>query len=103
MSVLHNEAYGFQRLWELNKCSNYIEALIFNINAKFSTCNTPIAGIDPNIDSSSNTFDTKLRSAPSSDILLVRRLEPNEKIRLAKYYLQFAAVNSQLKNHRKAS
>ena len=34
---------------------------------------------------------------------MLKKLEPDEKIKLAKYHLQFSAVNSQLKNHHKAS
>ena len=29
--VLHNEACCYQKLWELEKCSDYLEALIYNV------------------------------------------------------------------------
>jgi hypothetical protein len=31
---LHNLACCYQILWDLEKCSNYIEALIFNFNSE---------------------------------------------------------------------
>lgn len=31
--VLHNEACCYQKSWELEKCSNYLEALIYNFNS----------------------------------------------------------------------
>jgi hypothetical protein len=31
ISILHNEACAYQRTWDLPKCSNYLEALIFNM------------------------------------------------------------------------
>jgi hypothetical protein len=33
ISVLHNEACCYQKIWELEKCSQYLEALIFNFNS----------------------------------------------------------------------
>jgi hypothetical protein len=30
--VLHNTAYFHQQTWDLERCSNYIEALVYNIN-----------------------------------------------------------------------
>ena len=32
-STLQNEACAYQRLWELEKSSNYMEAIIYNMNA----------------------------------------------------------------------
>ncbi len=31
--TLHNEAAAYQRLWALDKCSKYIEAVIYNIES----------------------------------------------------------------------
>ena len=90
-------------MWELNKCSNYLEALIFNINAKVSSIETPAVHSENNLDSNANTIDTRLRSETLNGCKLLRRLDPDEKLKLAKYHLQFAAINSQLKNHQKAS
>lgn len=33
ISVLHNIACCYQETWELEKCSQYLEALIFNFNS----------------------------------------------------------------------
>lgn len=33
---------------------------------------------------------------------MMRKMAPGDKIKLAKYHLQFSAVNSQLKNHQRA-
>jgi hypothetical protein len=33
ISVLHNIACCYQKTWELDKCSQYLEALIFNFNS----------------------------------------------------------------------
>ena len=30
--ILHNEACCYQKIWDLEKCSNYIEALIYNFH-----------------------------------------------------------------------
>jgi hypothetical protein len=32
ISTLHNEAAAYQKLWELEKTSNYLEAIIYNMN-----------------------------------------------------------------------
>lgn len=68
--ILHNEASCYQNLWQLEQCSNYIEALIFNFNSRKST------------DHSASALGGR---------------EGN--LGLAQYYLQFCAVNSQLSNH----
>ena len=34
ISVLHNEAFCYQQSWKLERCSNYIEALIYNLNCE---------------------------------------------------------------------
>lgn len=68
--ILHNEANCYQNLWQLEQCSSYIEALIFNFNSR------------KNNDNSSNALTTR---------------EGN--LGLAQYYLQFCAINSQLGNH----
>ena len=67
MSVLHNEAYGYQRMWDLNKCSNYLEALIYNINAKFSAGDTPLLLTEANGDSNSCLTETGEFSEKSRD------------------------------------
>lgn len=69
--ILHNEANCYQNLWQLDQCSNYIEALIFNLNSRRN-------------------------SVPSSPAPAFFR---ESKLGLAQYYLQFCAVNSQLGNH----
>lgn len=90
--VLHNEACCYQKLWELEKCSNYLEALIFNLNYYLT------------------------KEIPKSDfkgVLNLSRMESCEednlfsksfhvRVELAKYHLQFSAINSQLKNHENA-
>ena len=71
--VLQNQACCFQNMWQLEQCSNYIQALIFNLNSK---------------------------KKQNGNILTQQKKEENYcKFSLAKYYLQFCAVNSQLGNH----
>lgn len=31
IEVLHNQAYCYQKNWELERCSNYLKAIIYNI------------------------------------------------------------------------
>lgn len=73
--ILHNQAGCYQNMWQLDKSSNYIEALIFNLNSR-------------------------LKSEPSSPMSIYAQRERKlSKLGLAEYYLQFCAVNSQLSNH----
>ena len=37
------------------------------------------------------------------DVRFLRRIDNNQKMKLCKYHLQYSAVNSQLKNHRKSA
>ena len=30
ITILHNQASIYQKLWELNNCSDYLEGIIFN-------------------------------------------------------------------------
>ena len=87
----------------MNKCSNYLEALIYNINVKFSADETPLLLTEVNLDSHVYATDSKVLLDKNNEINFLKKLEPDEKIKLAKYHLQFSAVNSQLKNHQKAS
>ena len=38
--VLHNEACCYQKSWDLEKCSNYLEALIYNFQCSSDTVQT---------------------------------------------------------------
>lgn len=104
LSVIHNEAYGYQRMWELPKCSNYLEAVIYNMYGKFSAVETPIS-FHPSLEEDGfPIYDIAMQSTINpSDLRFLRRIDNNQKMKLCKYHLQFSAVNSQLKNHRKAA
>ena len=80
--MLHNIACCHQKIWELDKCSQYLEALIFNFNSFMKAA-------DPE--------DSRGRPKRSEDSILAEGLD--RKTCLAKYYLQFCAVNSQTDNH----
>lgn len=85
ISVLHNIACCHQKIWELDKCSQYLEALIFNFNSFMKPAEHPD---DPR---------HKDRPKRSEDSIIAEGLD--RKTFLSKYYLQFCAVNSQTDNH----
>ena len=72
MSVLHNLACCYQQRWELDRCANYVEALIYNLNCQLE--------------------------GHSEHSLLLPQLV-HTKTTLAHYYLLFTAINSQLKRN----
>ena len=92
--VLHNEACCYQKLWELDKCSNYIEALIFNVSSFLKT-NTP----------SPRDAEDYIKTSASLTSHLRERLYGksfSHRAQLFRYHLQFCAINSQLRNHKGA-
>jgi hypothetical protein len=91
ISVLHNIACCYQKVWELDKCSQYLEALVFNFNSFMKT--DPPPRNDP-FKNDSHSDDRKRRS---EDSIIAESLD--RKTFLARYYLQFCAVNSQTDNH----
>jgi hypothetical protein len=82
--VLHNIACCYQKIWELDKCSQYLEALVFNFNS-FMKTDVPMAA------------DDRGRNRRTEDSIIAEGLD--RKTFLARYYLQFCAVNSQTDNH----
>ena len=92
--VLHNEACCYQKLWELEKCSNYLEALIFNISSHLKTSTPSPREVEDYI-KTSGSLSSHLR-----DSLYGKPI--NQRIQLSKYHLQFCAINSQLRNHKGA-
>lgn len=85
ISTLQNEACVYQRLWDLEKASNYLEAIIFNMNA-YLECSGEVS-IDSQI------FDIHSASCRELGKLIKKRTA------MAFYYLQFSAISSQLKKH----
>lgn len=81
ISILHNEACAYQRIWHLSKCSNYLEALIYNITQYLQL-------------SSPKADRTTAHTIPSCSKFYLEK-----STRLIKYHLQYAAVSSQIKNH----
>ena len=81
ISVLHNEACANQKSWELINCSNYLEALIYNMNEYLKL------------------GDASINKKYSSSVSTCSQNFVDKSLRLVKYHLQYAAINSQLKNH----
>jgi len=83
--TLHNQACVYQRIWELNKSIDYLEAIIYNISsfihgeAQFF--------FTPEIANNTSHQQYKLAAYLSS------------KLQLISYNLQYCAVSSQVKNH----
>lgn len=75
----------YQRLWELEKASNYLEAIIFNMNAYIECA--------PDLSIDSQIFDAASTSHSELSIFVRKRLT------MAFFYLQFSAVSSQIKKH----
>ena len=76
IAVLHNQAAIYQKLWELQHCSSYLQAIIYNYDNFIRQASVPGSVLVP-------TDPSRLRM----------------KQRLARYNLQFCAVNSQLAEH----
>ena len=85
IATLHNQACVYQRIWELNKSSDYLEAIIYNISSFLNS--EADAPFTPEITSSLSPQHHKLAAYLSS------------KLQLISYNLQFCAVSSQIKNH----
>lgn len=90
IAILHNEAVCYQQQWDLERCSNYIEALIYNINCdlKDSEFQSPIG----------DELHTN-HSLISNESGLISIENIGKKTSLATYYMLFCAINSQLKNN----
>ena len=91
--VLHNEACCYQKLWELEKCSNYLEALIFNVSSHLKTTT-------PSPHHSDHYIPTASLSSHLRETLFGK--PPALRLQLCKYHLQYCAINSQLRNHKGA-
>ena len=74
VTVLHNQAFCHQQNWQLERCSNYIEALIYNLNCE-------------------------IREEGDCEDGLILRDNMEVRSKLTHYYLLFCAVNSQLKRN----
>ena len=85
--MLHNAACAYQKVWELEECSNYLEALIYNIN------------IYMNETERSTVADSK-RKVKGKSADEGQGIETTAmKTLLTRYYLQYCAINSQKGNH----
>jgi hypothetical protein len=85
LTILHNLACVYQRIWELEKSADYIEGIIYNITSFLES--------DDKAPLSEELLDDK---SPDTQRLGATF---HSKLRLVCYYLQFCAVNSQLKRH----
>lgn len=84
INVLHNQAAIYQKLWELNNCSNYLEGIIYNYDQFIKETSTQGSIIQTG----------EHVGAENCDPVRARM-----KQKLARYNLQFCAVNSQLADH----
>jgi hypothetical protein len=85
VATLHNQATAYQRIWELVRSADYIEAIIYNITAFLSAENSsPL---------------TPAAADPHSPKHLKLSAYLKNKLSLIVYLLQFCAVSSQIKNH----
>lgn len=80
ITTLHNQACVYQRIWELTRSADYIEAIIYNISSFLASEPHPAPTPAPH----------KLQTYLSN------------KLQLIAYNLQFCAVSSQIKNHENA-
>ena len=85
VATLHNQATVYQRIWELVRSADYIEAIIFNINT-FLTSEAAFS-IGSHLQAVSTQQHSKFAIYLGS------------KLNLITYLLQFCAVSSQIKNH----
>ena len=85
ISTLQNEACVYQKRWELEKSSNYMEAIIYNMNAYLQS--PPPIIINSQINDPSSTSFINLST------LVTKRLQ------MSFYYLQFSALSSQMGKH----
>ena len=85
IATLHNQATVYQRMWELIRSADYIEAIIFNINTFLSNQST-----------FNLSLETAIVNSPQHSKLAIYM---GSKLSLITYLLQFCAVSSQIKNH----
>jgi hypothetical protein len=90
INILHNQASIYQKLWELNNCSNYLEGIIYNYDQFIRETSTQGSIIHPH---------SHLHDHPADAI---DPLRARMKQKLARYHLQYCAVNSQLADHEAA-
>ena len=84
-STLHNEACVYQKLWELEKSSDYMEAILYNMSTYLAN-NTPIEMAHDLHNHDSDAYLTL-------SAFTYRRLST------AIYHLQYSAVSSQIGKH----
>lgn len=84
INILHNQASIYQKLWELNNCSNYLEGIIFNYDQFIKETSTQGSIIQQGEHGGNEASDP---------------VRGRMKQKLARYNLQFCAVNSQLTDH----
>jgi hypothetical protein len=85
ITTLHNEACIYQRMWELDKSADYLEAIIYNI--------TSFLEGEEGLNLCEEILDDKSLESQKLAVML------QNKLKLISYYLQFCAVSSQLKRH----
>lgn len=84
-STLHNEACVYQKLWELDKSSDYMEAILYNMSNYIDSA-TPV-------EINHNLKNPNSESYQTLSAFIYRRLST------AVYHLQYSAVNSQIGRH----
>lgn len=88
VTTLHNQAAVYQRIWELVRSADYIEAIIYNVSALVEGETVLPLSADAGEEGSPGYL--RLSSYLSS------------KLNLVVYHLQYCAVSSQIKNHSNA-
>lgn len=88
IATLHNQATVYQRIWELTRSADYIEAIIYNISSFLSS-------------EDKFQFTSEIKDFRSHQHLKLATSLGN-KLSLIVYLLQFCAVSSQIKKHSNA-
>lgn len=88
ITTLHNQAAAYQRIWELTRSADYIEAIIYNVSSVLNTETLFVFGHDVINEGSAQNLKF-------ADYL-------TNKLSLISYNLQYCAVSSQVKNHTNA-
>lgn len=93
--TLHNQATVYQRIWELVRSADYIEAIIYNVRAFLEGEEGAGEKWKEGREGKSNGGRDEKSLEEESRLAL----HLGTKLSLITYLLQFCAVSSQIKNH----
>lgn len=82
--VLHNMASAYHKLWMLEKCTSYVEGIIFNLENHLTS------------------LQNSVMSSDHTQEMLIAMQSLEMKHLLTAYSIRFCALNSQQYNHKQA-